>query len=207
MRRWCAKIISLITGILLSFGATRQVFASYELFLDQLKIMNIAVDDLIVQESMSRYDLAKLLNAVECEDCIHPPQWMNQKYTIEYWKNFIDLPGKDFDEIVYANAIYQNQDYYHCVAYVGEKEYMRGYPESVSPVCAGNFCGSKHVTKAEFIQVVINLLSSYIYPGYSANWKDISDRIATLKPSTPAYNYLDNSDRQRITLELTSCPQ
>lgn len=83
------------------FVSTNIVFGNYSEFLDQLNIMDISVDDVMEQPSISRYDLAKLLNSVECQDCIHSPEWMVNRYTSSFWENFIELPGKDFDEISY----------------------------------------------------------------------------------------------------------
>ncbi|NOZ44604.1 MAG: hypothetical protein GXP45_05715 [bacterium] len=143
--------------------------------------MDIAVDNYLNQDTISRYDLTKLLNTVECQDCIHPSQEMIQKYTQAFWQQFIQLPGKDFDEISYLGAPFNGDDYYYCVAYVGDHNYMRGYPASVSPVCAGNFCGAKNVTKAEFIQVIINLLSEYIYPQYQADRYTMNKRLNKIK--------------------------
>lgn len=169
--------------------------------------MNIAVDDMLEQDVMSRYDLAKLLNAVECQDCITAPDRMITDYSKPYWENFIQLPGKDFDEILYREALYNEQSYYYCVAYVGDQEYMRGYPESVSPVCAGMFCGAKSVTKAEFLQVVINLLSEYIFPQYSANWSDIAIWTARIADGSQEAGYVDITDTELIQQKLLDCPE
>lgn len=187
------------------------VHANYDLYLDQLRLMNIAVDDYIDSgndnDTISRYELAQLLNTVECQDCINPATDMIETYTKAFWESFIQLPGKDFDEINYLWGIYNQKSYYYCVAYVGDHNYMRGYPESVSPVCAGMFCGAKSVTKAEFIQVIINLLVNYIYPQYSANWSKIEKRTSKIKNGTQANGYVDATDRALIKQKSLDCPQ
>jgi len=49
------------------------------------------------QDSISRYDLARLLNIVECKDCINPNQDMLNKYVQNFWSTF--TVGKDFADI------------------------------------------------------------------------------------------------------------
>jgi hypothetical protein len=44
------------------------------------------------QKSISRYDVAKLLNAVECNDCIVPNKETTIKYSNDFRNNFIKLP-------------------------------------------------------------------------------------------------------------------
>ncbi len=194
----------------LVFLVPNKIYADYNLYLDQLRLMNIAVDDYLDDNSdnvISRYDLAKLLNTVECKDCIHPDSDMIQKYTQAFWENFTQLPGEDFDEISYLWGLYNQESYYYCVAYVGDHNYMRGYPQDISPICAGMFCGAKSVTKAEFIQVIINLLSEYIFPQYSANWKQMSKRVQRIKIWTQADTYVDANDRTLIKQKALDCPE
>jgi hypothetical protein len=40
------------------------------------------------KNSISRYEVARLLNAANCQDCVQAPEWMKQKYTQDYWNNF-----------------------------------------------------------------------------------------------------------------------
>ncbi|MEI6673024.1 MAG: hypothetical protein WCL02_07005 [bacterium] len=47
--------------------------------------MGIDVTKIESQESISRYDLARLLNSVECKDCINPNQSMLDKYIQNFW--------------------------------------------------------------------------------------------------------------------------
>jgi len=167
--------------------------------------MDITVDELLEQEIVSRYELARLLNAVECVDCIQGPNWMITDYDDPFWLNFIDLPGKDFDDITYLGGIFNEQSYYYCVAYVGDNEYMRGYPEEVSPICAGSFCGTRSVTKWEFLQVVINLIWQYIYYNYSVNRDNAQTWMQEIKPGTSQDEYLDANDRDRINQNASTC--
>lgn len=114
-------LTSLVTiGMMLTYSQ-----ADYEDFLDQLQTMGIDIARISDQDVISRYDLARLLNAVECQDCINPSNQMINRYVNNFWSEFIKLPGKDFDEITYLGATYQEESYYYCVAYVGDNNYMR----------------------------------------------------------------------------------
>ena len=61
--------------------------------------MGIDVEEFSQRQSISRYELARLLNAVECQDCIQSPNWMMERYTNPFWSDFIAQPGKDFGDI------------------------------------------------------------------------------------------------------------
>ena len=87
--------------------------------------MDIPVESMLTQDAVSRYDLARLLNAVECKDCVNPAQDMIDKYTNTFWSQFVQLPGKDFRDISYLQANFSQTNYYYCVAYVGDNNYMR----------------------------------------------------------------------------------
>ena len=63
---------------------------------------------------------------------------------------------------------------------------MKGYP-TTSPVCGGDFCGTRSVTNAEFLQVVMNMISKYIYSVYSLNWIEAKNWIKKLDPN--GYQY------------------
>jgi hypothetical protein len=63
--------------------------------------MGLDVRTIENQDSISRYDLARLLNIVECKDCIVPNQDMRNKYMQNFWSTFSATPGKDFADISY----------------------------------------------------------------------------------------------------------
>ncbi len=153
-------------------------FASYTDFLQNISQTNIDIEQLQQQPTISRYDLARLLNLVECKDCIHPQQEMIQTYNQEWRSDFVTLPNKDFRDIAYQGAEHNNESYYYCVAYAGDQQYMRWFPQATSPICWGQFCGTNNVTTAELIQVLINIASNYIYSdleldrSWVRKWKD-----------------------------------
>lgn len=63
--------------------------------------MGMDIQKIESQDNISRYELARLLNIVECKDCINPAQNMIEKYVQEFWSQFTALPGKDFGDISY----------------------------------------------------------------------------------------------------------
>ena len=63
--------------------------------------MGLDVQKIESQDSISRYDLARLLNIVECKDCIKPQQDMINRYVQAFWSTFTATPGKDFADISY----------------------------------------------------------------------------------------------------------
>ncbi|MEI7918834.1 MAG: hypothetical protein WCH65_01085 [bacterium] len=97
--------------------------------------MGVDVATIESQASISRYDMARLLNSVECKDCIHPNKETLTTYGQNFWSTFTKLPNKDFNDIQFLGATYNNASYYYCVAYVGDNTYMRGYPKATSPIC------------------------------------------------------------------------
>lgn len=157
------------------------------------------------QSSVSRYDLARLLNVVECKDCIKPNQDMLNKYIQNYWSTFTATPGKDFTDISFLWGLYNNISYYYCVAYVGDNTYMRWYPKATSPVCGGQFCGTKNTTTAEFIQVVINILARYIYKDINLNRKEVNTRINKLKVDSYEAKNFTIDDKKIITEKSKTC--
>lgn len=165
----------------------------------------ISLDYLADQDSLSRYDLTRLLNAVECKDCISPSPAMTEKYTDSFWSSFITIPGEDFRDILYRQWIYLGQSYYYCVASVADRNYMNGFPILTSPTCPGDFCWSRSVTKGEFFQTVINILKKYIYKNYNTDWTQISDRYTWLETGDYAKIMFTSKDLQTLSWALSSC--
>ena len=199
MKKYFWILISLICLLWTS------VFATYEDFSNQLKTMWFDVTTIASQNSVSRYDLARLLNIVECKDCIHPDQDMMKKYVQSFWSTFTAIPGKDFGDISFLWGLYNNVSYYYCVAYVGDNTYMRWYPKATSPVCGGQFCGTKNTTTAEFIQVVINILAKYIYKDINLNRKGVNTRVNGLKTDSYEAKNFTSDDKKVITEESKTC--
>ncbi len=176
-------------------------------FINKVKSIWIDINNLETKTEISRYELARILNLVECWDCLNPGWRMLERYTPEFWNLFTKLPWKDFDDIQFDWWLWNWKKYYYCVAYVWDMNYMRWYPAKTSPVCAWKFCGAKSVTKAEFIQVVINILSKYIYSKYSVDWAQVYKWASNLKQWTYAYKTLNSKDLKIINEAQKKCPK
>lgn len=205
---WLFKYIFQI----LLFTATYVIASSQIWFLqninsfeDKAKEAWINLEYLKNQSTISRYDVTRLLNAVECVDCINPGNEVITKYTNNFWDDFSALPGKDFNDIFYKKAIYKNESYYYCVATVADKSYMFWYPILTSPLCPGNFCWENNMSKWEFIQVVTNILSKYIEKNYTTDWKRIQSRYQKQTIWTYSYNIFNETDQSIINNKAAQC--
>ena len=125
-------------------------------FVENLASMWVDIVSLSNKSSISRYEMARLLNASNCEDCVQEPYWMKQTYSYEFWENFRKLDWKYFADINFNSAIWNNKSYYYCVAYVWENGYMAWYPLT-STKCKWNFCGQDSVTVSEFYEIILKI--------------------------------------------------
>ena len=85
------KYAILILSFLFFVSATN---ADYNSFINNLKKSGIDADTIKSSKTISRYTLTKLLNGVNCNDCINPSSSMIDKYTYTWWNNF--SIGRDF---------------------------------------------------------------------------------------------------------------
>lgn len=165
----------------------------------------INLDSIKQQSSISRYDIARIMNALECQNCLIPSETIIQRYDKLFWNNFIKLPGKDFRDITYQWALYNNKSYYYCVATVGDHNYMHGYPEIISPTCPGIFCGAKSMTKGEFVQVLINVMTHYIADHYSTNWHSLQQWLIARANDPYIAHSFDTQDHTLIDEKIKEC--
>ncbi len=165
----------------------------------------INLDYMKQQTTISRYDITRLLNAVECIDCINPSNQLIDIYTNNFWVKFTTLPWKDFDDIFYKKAIYNNQSYYYCVASVADKEYIFWYPILTSPLCPWEFCGWNNITRWEFVQVITNILSKYIRKNYTTDWKQIKTWYDSQEIGSYSYNIFNAKDKSIIINKAEQC--
>ncbi|MDR2191247.1 MAG: hypothetical protein LBP53_09090 [Candidatus Peribacteria bacterium] len=124
---------------------------------------------------------------------------MLQTYNFSFWQTFSTLPNKDFQDIAYGKAVRNKQSYYYCVAYVGDNEYMRGYPAATSPLCGGKFCGQNATTTSEFYQSILNIINSHLLSKYQTNRTDIKNWVKNLTPTSYQYQVLSEADKNAIT--------
>ena len=187
------KYAILILSFLFFVSATN---ADYNSFINNLKKSGIDADTIKSSKTISRYTLTKLLNGVNCNDCINPSSSMIDKYTYTWWNNF--SIGRDFWDISYLGWFYNEESYYYCVAYVWDNVWMRWYPEWTSPVCNWKFCGNRNVTVWEFLQVVLNIADQYVYDQYQVNWKTIENWMNALSPGSYPDQYLTDNEKNTI---------
>jgi len=188
------KLIKWIFIIFSIFFVLSVWFANYEDFLENIKKTWIDVDTLLESDEISRYDLTRLLNAVNCKNCIKAPLSMVEKYTKPRWNNFKNEPWKAFSDIWYMWWQYKWETYYYCVAYVWDNIRMRWYPSWISPICDWMFCGNRSTTIWEFLQVVLNIADQYVYYNYLVNWQDIRSWLNMLNPNSYQMNILNKDD-------------
>ena len=141
-------------------------------FSERLAQIWVDINTFSNKKSISRYEIARLLNAANCEDCIQAPDWMKQDYNETFWDNFKVIDWKDFNDINYWAAVRNKKSYYYCVAYVGDNWYMAWYPLT-STKCQWNFCGQDAITVSETYQTVLNIIQDQIREKYQINWSNV----------------------------------
>lgn len=189
------KKISLgILGMFLCFSSTLCLW-NYDDFLENLKQLWIDVDSILQSKQIDRYELTRLLNGVNCKDCIHPDTSMTSKYTYQRRSDFANKDWNAFNDITYQWWNYKWESYYYCVAYVWDNLWMRWYPNDISPICNGKFCWTRTTTLWEFLQVVVNIADQYIYQRYLVDRQKIKTWMDSLPKWSYADTYLTNDEK------------
>jgi len=174
-------------------------------YVDNLRTVWFPVDEILQAEVISRYDVTRLLNAVECLDCLNPAQPMINEYIRPFWSNFVATPWEDFRDILFREAFYREWSYYYCVAYAADNEYMNGFPVATSPICWWLFCGANNTTKAEFLQIIVNVVEKFTFEKYSINRQEVRNRRDWLDEWTYTHRYMNSLDDQRINAGIARC--
>lgn len=117
-------IIYILFSLFASIGFGSLAHADFSGFIDQLRTMNIPINQILIETGITRYEVTRLLNAVECKDCINPDRSYIDRYTPNYWTTFLGTMGNYFKDIKYNEAKFNKKSYYNCVAYVGDNDYM-----------------------------------------------------------------------------------
>jgi hypothetical protein len=89
----------------------------------------------------------------------------------------------NLDDIEFDDTVYQEEDYFYCVAYVADHEYMYGFPRETSPFCRGKFCGANQARYSELVESLYRVIRPYILSDYTVNRSDISTRVEEQQPS------------------------
>ena len=192
-------------------------FVNAETFTDRLEQIWLDVTTFSNKKSISRYEVARLLNAANCEDCVQAPEWMKNTYNQTFWNGFKAIDGKDFNDINYGGALWNRKSYYYCVAYIWDNGYMAWYP-STSTKCQWNFCGQDAITVSEVYQTILNIIQPQIMQKYQINrtnvktwmkWLDKTKRnvilnqtnIDTINKADIKSTYAQNNDEFQAWLK------
>ena len=159
------------------------------------RLSDVGIDTVSFSDknSISRYEVARLLNAANCQDCVQAPEWMKQKYTQDYWNNFRAIDWKDFDDVDYGAWVWNKKSYYYCVAYIADNGYMAWYP-STSTKCKWSFCGQDSITTSEFYQTVLNIIQPQIRQRYLIDWSKVKAWKKWLKKNSIQMKVLNQSN-------------
>ena len=162
-------------------------------FSERLSDVGIDIVTFSDKKSISRYEVARLLNAANCQDCVQAPDWMKQKYTPDYWKDFVAKDGNNYNDIDYEAAVWNKNSYYYCVAYVWENGYMAWYP-STSTKCPWKFCGQEAITTSEFYQTILNIIQDQIRQRYLIDWSKVKAWKKWLKKDSMQMRVLNQTN-------------
>ena len=187
----------LIPLLITSIWFCGMTMAQSTTFSERLNEIWLDVSTFSNKKSISRYEVARLLNAANCEDCVQAPIWMQQTYDQTFWDGFRAIDGKDFNDINYWAAVWNKKSYYYCVAYVWDHGYMAGYP-STSTKCQWNFCGQDSITLAETYQTILNIIQPQIRSKYQINWAKVKSRLRWLRKNTIQMGVLNQTDINAI---------
>lgn len=169
------KKYALITAIIAFFGISAITLSAD--FSALLESKNINVNTITSAPTITRERVVELINLIECHDCHRSSKDIVTTLTQSRWEDFRKLPGKNFDDVPYDATVSSSNNYY-CISYVANKWYVNWFPRWVSPLCPWMFCESVHITNADFIQAIFNILTPIVYSQYSLVWSDVSTRIA-----------------------------
>ena len=186
-------------GVIFSciFGFLSVWYVNASTFVERLSEVGLDVVSFSNKNSISRYEVARLLNAANCQDCIQAPDWMKKTYTSNFWSDFKMVDGKDFNDIGYESAIWNKKSYYYCVAYVGDNGYMAWYP-STSTKCKWDFCGQEMITTSEFYQTVLNVIQDQIRQKYLIDWTKVKSWKKWLKKDSIQMKVLNQNNIEII---------
>ena len=172
-------------------------FVKAETFEERLSQVGLDITTFSNKSSISRYEVARLLNAANCQDCIQAPDWMKQTYTQKFWDGFRAIDWKDFDDVNFEAGVWNKKSYYYCVAYVWDNGYMAWYP-STSTKCKWNFCGQEMITTSEFYQTVLNIIQDQIRSKYLIDWPKVKSWKKWLKKNSLQMKVLNQTNISAI---------
>jgi PKD domain/Thrombospondin type 3 repeat len=128
------------------------------------------------QQSITRYEMVRLVEESTCNNCLTPPLSWKQKYSSLRLSQFQGLLGNSFDEIIREKARLDQKDYYYCVAHAGDQWWVNGYPRLTPGLCQGKFCGENNARGTELLQMIVNMIAPKVWNSYPVSFKSIKNR-------------------------------
>jgi hypothetical protein len=129
-----------------------------------------------MQQSLSRYEMIRLVAESNCQDCLRPPLSWKQKYSSSRLVDFKSLLRNYVDDIDHEQARFNDQSYYYCVAHAGDQGWINGFPRLSVGLCQGKFCGENTARGTELVQMISNMIAPKIWKNYPLSFQTIKNR-------------------------------
>lgn len=114
MKKFLIVVATLIASVCVSSAA-------YQDFVGSLgEVGNINVASFEAAPTVSRNQLAELLNYVDCHDCHRPGRDLIDSLTSPWWDMFRSSPAVNFDDVSYDSSLDTVNNYY-CVSYTAQQ--------------------------------------------------------------------------------------
>lgn len=194
--RFRTVLISLCTVGVVWIYTRQNVYGDFR---EDLQLSGIDPQERQQKKWVSRNEMAQLLAAGECKDCLHPSKELVTTYTSTWLDELRKDPANNFADLNETWA------YYYCVAYVGDRWRVNGYPQTTSPFCPWRFCWANTATQAELIQALFNMISPNVYSGYTADRNTINARKEQLSFDLDLETQ-STLNQARQTCTDTKCP-
>lgn len=180
-------------------------YADYEEFKSNLYEIWVWSDIIEQNKPLYRYDMVRLISTIKCIDCIHPPKTIQDEINKYFWDNFITLPWKNFDDIIWRTSTFNKENYYYCVGINAKDDVVNGYPRLTNVICPGKFCWNNLLTQGELIQIIYNIAKFQSKSTYEVNRYKIKTWIDTVDKNTNIYKSFNQTDLQNISNGVKRC--
>lgn len=177
----------------------------YQDFIKKIEETWYSSESILQKQYISRYELSKFLNFIDCNDCSIPRPEIRNSLTADWLVQFKARPDKNFEDLIYDNTIFDWENQYWCVAYAWYMDWMNWYPAQTSPWCPGRFCWANNTTYSEFVQSIFNMVSQNVYSDFTINWWNVKSWRDWLSQNSLEFNYLNINDLQNINNEFNRC--
>lgn len=173
-------------------------------FLDQINKVGINLDLFSSKDTINRYELARMIHASLCHDCILPSPQTKQTYSQERRQTIATNPTYSIDDIIEGKSFYEGNDYSVCVAGVVDQDLMNWYPRTQSPYCHGRFCGTNSAEVGLAIEALYGVVRDHLVlpqGGPTINWSTVDQRRQV------SGSVIDFPTQQIISSALSQCGQ